>query len=297
MKNKRPIKFRDLIGGTAGAYNAPLWVMASWLLGALIFEKLKEFFSENTLFGIPLIYWMMIILGLILVGMYLISRYIYRQRHRPVIEMQEKQPVGKAGVILLVSKINPRQDVDKQQFEENLNKIKNSNLEELSIDDFELLISSNLKPPLKAIEFHCKQGTLRDCWLISTQDDGQEKGSIDVPPILEKWCKVRNPDGNVQYHYGEDLCIHPRDYIKLWDLVDGLFESATYKPEHIIADITSGTKPMSVGVALACLPEKRTMQYMNSRRDWRGEPLQRGEIVPILIDIDPYLAVKQDVEG
>jgi hypothetical protein len=31
------------------------------------------------------------------------------------------------------------------------------------------------------------------------------------------------------------------------------------------------------------------MQYMDSQRDWKGEPLGKGEMSPVAIDIDPLV--------
>ena len=159
----------------------------------------------------------------------------------------------------------------------------------LKPEDFQDLLGSNLEPPLRAVEYHYKTGSLRDCYLIATLDTDHESGSKDVPPVLEKWFKALYPESSVVFHHGDSLCVSSRDYVELWRLVDKLFLTSTHKPEHIIADVTSGTKLMSVGVALACLPEKRTMQYMSAGRDWRGEPLKEGQLTPILVDIDPFL--------
>ncbi|WP_051470164.1 hypothetical protein [Fischerella sp. PCC 9605] len=64
----------------------------------------------------------------------------------------------------------------------------------------------------------------------------------------------------------------------------------------IVADITGGTKMMSVALAMACIPPRRRMQYMDSQRDWQGNPLPTGEMKPVVIDIDPILyPLLQDV--
>jgi hypothetical protein len=46
---------------------------------------------------------------------------------------------------------------------------------------------------------------------------------------------------------------------------------------------------MSISLAMACLPPRRKMQYMDSKRDWKGEPLAQGDIKPVVIDVDPIL--------
>ena len=68
------------------------------------------------------------------------------------------------------------------------------------------------------------------------------------------------------------------------------FEQSPYKAENIIADITPGTKLMTLAIGLACLEPKRTMQYIVAGRNpLTGEVLQEGRRVPILVDVDPYL--------
>jgi hypothetical protein len=62
----------------------------------------------------------------------------------------------------------------------------------------------------------------------------------------------------------------------------------------MVADVTGGTKMMSVALAMACVPPKRRMQYMDSQRDWQGNPLTAGKIIPVSIDVDPFLNNKQD---
>jgi hypothetical protein len=285
MQSKRPLNFKDLVAALTGSYDAPLWVIFAWFLGGLISDTIGELTSDSTLIGISLRW---VVIGLLILILTIIC-IISRLRRRPVIEMHEHSPVGKHGLILLVSTINPRDKIDRQAFDDYLKHITSLSFEQLQAQDFELLHKSNLLPPLRAIEFHYTSGKLRDCWLIATTETDGQMGSEDVPPLLEKWFRVLHPHHNIEFHYGKELCVHPRDYVSLWNLVDRLFREAPYKPKHIIADVTSGTKLMSVGVALACQQEGRTMQYMSTQRDWRGEPLPTGEMVPILVDIDPYL--------
>jgi len=78
--------------------------------------------------------------------------------------------------------------------------------------------------------------------------------------------------------------------------VDKIFQSADYKDEKIVADITGGTKMMSIALTLACIPPKRLLQYMDSQRDWEGNPLEKGEMKPTLIDIDSISNIHNDSE-
>jgi hypothetical protein len=79
------------------------------------------------------------------------------------------------------------------------------------------------------------------------------------------------------------------DYITLWQLGEQIFHEAGYQNEVLIADITGGTKMMSIALAMVCIPPKRRMQYMDSQRDWQGNPLPKGEMAHVVIDIDSIL--------
>ena len=56
------------------------------------------------------------------------------------------------------------------------------------------------------------------------------------------------------------------------------------KAEEIIADITGGQKPMTAGMALACLAKNLDMQYMKARRNEQGEPDLTVPPEPVKID-------------
>jgi hypothetical protein len=55
--------------------------------------------------------------------------------------------------------------------------------------------------------------------------------------------------------------------------------------QDLIADITGGQKPMTAGMALACLAKNIDIQYMKGKRDERGEPDRAVPPEPIKIDI------------
>lgn len=72
-------------------------------------------------------------------------------------------------------------------------------------------------------------------------------------------------------------------------MAEKIFRESGYKEEVLLADITGGTKMMSVALALACIPPGRRMQYMDSERDWQGNPVPTGNLAPVLLDADPIL--------
>jgi hypothetical protein len=128
---------------------------------------------------------------------------------------------------------------------------------------------------------------------LSTEKDSRKtKGSEDSGVLLEKYIRFKYPGNSLEIHR-DGLIVKDYDFIGLWNKVENIFNSSVYKDKVIIGDITGGTKMMSVALAMACIPPKRLMQYMDADRDWRGEPVPTGNIVPVLIDIDPILYPEQ----
>jgi len=203
---------------------------------------------------------------------------------------KEPPPAAK-GLILVLSPYDPRDPSLKEasKLTPLLERIKAARSEDLAEADFQAikLFDSNLRPQIRAVEFHVGKGSLRDVWLITSQSSGAMKGSEDAALILERY---------LLWKYARLLTVHrdglsaPEwDYKALWDLAEHVFRSGGYKDEMILADITGGTKMMSVALALACIPPGRRMQYVYSERDAQGQPLPRGGIDPVVIDVDPIL--------
>ena len=285
-------EFLSLFTGVQGVPNwaVPLSILGTLLLGLLI-NDLFAMTGTTKILGISTRAW--VYLGILVVAILIYLGLTFIPRRPWKIQMEDQEPVGKGGLILQISTLSFRgpPPVEAQAV---ISKIRQTPVSDLSIDDFNLLKDSNLYPAFSAAEYHIKQKTLIHCWMITTMDTDQENGSHDIPPLLEKWLQVAYPHAEVRFDYGEDLQVKPRDYAGLWEKVDNLFNKSSLKDEYIIADITSGTKPMSIGIALACLPTGRTMQYMTTNSDWRGNPIPKGEMHPILIDIDPYLEGTSD---
>jgi len=214
--------------------------------------------------------------------------------------MREQQPTGKAGLILLLSRLDPRARGTPEEVQQRAQEVQAAaeriasldDESQLSDDDFRSLLRTNLEPALQALQFHYVEGTLRECWMIGTPDEARDdggvvRGSAWLSTILQRWFNHVNPGHSVRFPPAYE--VKPRAYVELWNKVDEIFRSSPYRPDTIICDITGGLKLMSVGAALACLSEGRTMQYMATDRDWKGEPIPRGEMKPVLVDINPYL--------
>ncbi|MDJ0597493.1 MAG: hypothetical protein QNJ37_01405 [Crocosphaera sp.] len=244
------------------------------------------------------------IIGTILVALvwWQVNRKIENNRQEKIQEKTryrtiKQSPKFAKGLILLLSPYSPRNSLlSFDKVETKINYICQTSLNKLSEDDFQEinLLNSNLLTQIKAIEYHLEGGTLRDIWLINTPsiEELNIKGSQTTAIILETYLRFKY--GNkLEIHRQEfgnqKLLVDDSDYEKLYEIVDYIFKESGYKDEVIVADITGGTKMMSVALAMACIPPKRKMQYMDSQRDWEGNPLKTGEIKPILIDVDPIL--------
>ncbi len=263
------------------------------LLGNVLANVLGEWrlwgVSGNTIILVALLLCVLVLYG------------IHRWRVMNVrLSMEEQQPAGKAGLIVLLSTINPRftgtpEQIAQQrvEFEARLDRLCEAQAHQLADADFEPLWNTNLVPALRALEYHWAEGTLRECWMIGTPDEvhpggKRRRGSACLGRVLEHWFYNQHPRHTV--HFSDPKVVASRDYQGLSDVVDGIFRGAPYQTKHIICDITGGLKMMSVGAALACLSPGRSMQYMASDRNWKGEPIPQGEMKPVLLDVSPVLA-------
>lgn len=223
--------------------------------------------------------------------------WLERQRSKKIsqrlgLSINSKEPAkGAKGLIMLLSPYSPRLVLlkDEKQLQPLIQHIINTPVEQLQLVDFQNidLFSSNLLPQIKAVEYHVKEGNLRDVWLISSQSYDSVKGSENTAKILAKY---------LSFEYGQRLEIHTQgycvedwNYAKLWQMGDEIFRDSDYKDEAIVADITGGTKMMTMALAMACVLPQRRMQYMDSQRDWQGNPLPVGEIKPVGIDVTPII--------
>jgi hypothetical protein len=218
-----------------------------------------------------------------------------KQAQQTAFSVNKESPRPAKGLILLLSPYSPQDSSLKDE------KILNPLLEPIlnspnpQAEDFEKigLLSSNLFPQIKAVKYHIDQGSLRDVWLISSKSYDKVKGSEITSAILEKYLQFLYGKQRLDIHT-KNLSVKDYDYASLSQLGEKIFREAGYKDEVLVADITGGTKMMSVALAMACIPPRRRMQYMDSQRDWQGNPLPKGEMSPVVIDIDPILYEPSD---
>jgi CRISPR-associated protein (Cas_Cas02710) len=225
--------------------------------------------------------------------LYIYWRFIEMRRAKKLpkdltFSITPKAPEDAKGLILLLSPYSPRNPAIKNPkvLQPEVVNLVSTPLEKLQKADFEAidLFNSNLVPQIKAVEHHMQNNKLRETWLITTKVKGSELSRI----ILELYLR---------FEYGEKICVHSQnlciddlDYRGLSVLGEKIFRESGYTNEVVVADITGGTKMMSVALAMSCINSGLKMQYMDSQRDWQGNPLKTGQIKAVGIDVLPIVA-------
>ncbi|NJL64356.1 MAG: hypothetical protein HC903_24215 [Methylacidiphilales bacterium] len=205
--------------------------------------------------------------------------------------VKPKSPKAAKGLMLLLSPYSPRNPAIKSEkviapLIETIIDTQVENLQEADFDAIDLF-NSNLVPQIKAVEYHMNADKLRDVWLITSKNHGNVKGSETSADILNKYLRFKY--GKFLKVYYDNLSVKDLDYNALSALGEKIFQESGYTNEFIVADITGGTKMMSVALAMACVKPGLKMQYMDSTRDWQGNPLQTGDMKPVGIDVFPII--------
>jgi hypothetical protein len=139
-----------------------------------------------------------------------------------------------------------------------------------------LLVSPHPGTAPYAIKYHL--GTLKACWLLASSD------SARVAEQLYKEYQDQIP----YIAYGREYTVDPDKiedtYMQVLRICEEELPNRGLKVEEVIADITGGQKPMTAGMALACLAKNLDMQYMKARRSEQGEPDRNVPPEPVKID-------------
>lgn len=140
-----------------------------------------------------------------------------------------------------------------------------------------IILVSNSEHALHAVRYHYEAlGTLSYVWLIPSNDLDAErfgKGSGETAAIIRDRCnqlrdevakasETERPLDTFVMEQGAS----PGDAQDTYDLVNRIYrvdaDRLGLKASEIIADFTGGTKPMSVGMIMACLPTERSLEYV-----------------------------------
>jgi len=135
-----------------------------------------------------------------------------------------------------------------------------------------------------ALKHHQRGGGAAHCWLVMQED---------FPPVKERF-------GQLSQRLAEERVttrLHPvyvgqPDVQAAYEAVREVFEREAAEeglaPEAIIADITSGTKPLTAGMVLAALTAGGALEYVESERDTEGRPI-KDTLRVVLVDTGFYV--------
>jgi hypothetical protein len=146
-----------------------------------------------------------------------------------------------------------------------------------------IILVSKLESAMFAIDYHFKEkGTLEFVWLIPSSDIQNDKfgpNTLSVAEALKKQCEELGRQSRRKL----DATIHksgvsPADSQDTFEYVQRIFRQSNYNPSELIADFTGGTKPMTVGMIMACLPAERELEYVTFN------PQTKQSYGPFLID-------------
>jgi len=295
MANKSPIR-RALYYLTGVAPEQPWWTLVVFLIGVFGIEIVAAFvgawLEPRALLGLPLQVLIPLAAFVLVVVGYTLASRVAAAGYRLTLTLRPPRP--HRGLILLLGPYRPLAPLSQPQVERALALV-TSRLPgqvEAGLEALQLRRSS-LWPQLAAIRYHLQGGALRDCWLITTPaGDAADEflGSAATVDVVEAFVR-RLPGGqHVSLHTGPAYAAAPTAYDAIYEIVDRIFrKDAPYRPSHVIADVTGGTKLMTIGIALACLAPGRKMEYMSGDRDWKGEPVPAGQLTPVLVDVHAVL--------
>lgn len=145
-----------------------------------------------------------------------------------------------------------------------------------------VLVSKHKGAAPAAIQHHLP--TLTDCWLIATS------GSAHVAVELAQQFS----SDTTSFHYGTPFQVNDGDAASTYRVAKQIFtQEAPNKgldSTEIIADITGGSKPMTTGLVLASVNERRAIQYVLAKKDNKGLPMTDTWGEPIKINTE-YLSL------
>ncbi len=130
-----------------------------------------------------------------------------------------------------------------------------------------ILLVSRKESAMHAIQYHLQdRGPLESVWLVPS--NGREEDKYGAPTLDEaeaikierkNLAQARGCHLRVEIH---EMGVSPGDAQDTFDYVNRIFRRGGFKPSEIIADFTGGTKPMTVGMVMACLPRDRELEYV-----------------------------------
>jgi hypothetical protein len=135
-----------------------------------------------------------------------------------------------------------------------------------------ILLVSPGKPDLaeKIIDHHAS--VLQQVWLLATPE------SRPVAFQIKAYCEEKIP--GIRVHPIDGNLVKDADPRSTWERVNAIYAQGSLPAGDVVADITGGTKPMTAGMALACLGPDRVMEYLYTPRTKEGELPEQAHSVP-----------------
>jgi hypothetical protein len=113
-----------------------------------------------------------------------------------------------------------------------------------------------------AIRYHWEEKkTLTHVWLIPSSKPDSEifgRSTMGEAEKIRDYWKEEAPDLVIEI---KPNGVSPGESRETFNYVEDIFESRKIQAEDIIADFTGGTKPMTIGMIMACLEENRELEY------------------------------------
>jgi hypothetical protein len=130
-----------------------------------------------------------------------------------------------------------------------------------------ILLVSNVQSALYAIKYHLADGPLEKVWLIPSHGEvatyfGQSSRPLAVQ-VKEQADELAGKQGRQLEIHIHDQGVSPADAHDTYAYVTRLFRLRPLPPNEMIADFTGGTKPMSIGMIMACLAGNRPLEYVS----------------------------------
>jgi hypothetical protein len=145
-----------------------------------------------------------------------------------------------------------------------------------------ILLVSNPDSAMYAINYHfCGKESLQQVYLIPSNDNNSNEfgpSSQKIAEEIKKRCQDLQTE--LQRVFAVEILegVSPADAQDTFERVNRVFRQTSYEPVDVVADFTGGTKPMSVGMIMACLPSMRELEYV------AYNPSERKSYGPYLID-------------
>ena len=118
--------------------------------------------------------------------------------------------------------------------------------------------------------------SLTHCWILATPESAETAAAL-----------FGEYGRQVEIRFGPDYIVDAEEFEPAYAITRRILRQeapeAGLGPTDIIADITGGTKPMTAGMAMACIACKTPMQYIKAQRDASGKVIW-DDGVPIQVD-------------